>query len=542
MRSKITNIAIFALISLITLTPYYIFRSENIEKKYISGITGKSEMIRPAAEMLNREESPSPDKIKKIFNEIMTREPSSAALVLTDKYDNLKYLIKNDGIITSGTVVDLLINDVKDKSFTSGSRNEPFVRNYNDGRGGSERFYISAFTSGGQRTFAVFAFKPEKKILIRLALEVLLLISFSFMLTGLVLALLRKKGITGDVKVRTIVLGAKKSPPDETSADMKEKTASKKRPARAEQIDENDLSPVIGADTDRNKNEMIRKNNPQTESAVNALNTRIFDLFKQLHRELKPESIALYIKKMEGRLSKSYELKEKTFLRIDSSLFDNIKISEIENIKRSGANIIDNGKIIRIPLIDDESLLGLIEIKLKDSVSTLDLGKLQTDVKDTAKDIKEFLVINNVIVDRETGFYSASYFSMKLSEQIYAAQKIKTNFYLLLIDVFRDVNIDREQKNTVLKIIYPVIKKSAGEALELFLYNGKVGIILPDSDLKEAESIELAVTKDISKFRIKLSAENTIRLKPVAAIMNSSEAENVKDILKEALELFEVEN
>jgi hypothetical protein len=131
---------------------------------------------------------------------------------------------------------------------------------------------------------------------------------------------------------------------------------------------------------------------------------------------------------------------------------------------------------------------------------------------------------------------------MKLSEQIYAAQKIKTNFYLLLIDVFRDVNIDREQKNTVLKIIYPVIKKSAGEALELFLYNGKVGIILPDSDLKEAESIELAVTKDISKFRIKLSAENTIRLKPVAAIMNSSEAENVKDILKEALELFEVEN
>ena len=66
-------------------------------------------------------------------------------------------------------------------------------------------------------------------------------------------------------------------------------------------------------------------------------------MFKQIHRELKPESIALYIKKMEGRLSKSYELKEKTFLRIDSSLIDNIKISEISNIKRSGAHIIENG-------------------------------------------------------------------------------------------------------------------------------------------------------------------------------------------------------
>lgn len=538
MRSKLTNTAIFALILIIILSPYYIFRSDNIEKKYISGIISKSEMIRPAAEMLNREISPDPEKIKKIFNEIMSREPSAAALILTDKYDSLKYLIKNDGIINTGNVVDLLINDIKEKSFTSENKNEPFVRNYSDGRGGSDRFYICPFTSGGQKTFAVFAFKLERKVLVRLALEILLLISFSFMLTGLVLALLRKKGITDGVNVRTIVLGAKKTAADEN----KTKAASKGKITRADQIDENELSPEIEENTDRNRNEMIRKSNPQTESANDALNTRIFDLFKQLHKELKPESIVLYIKKMEGRLSKTYELKEKTFLRIDSSLFDNIKISEIENIKRSGAHIIEDGKIIRIPLIDDESLLGLIEIRLKESASALDLGKIQTDVKDISKDIKEFLVINNVIVDRETGFYSASYFNMKLSEQIYAAQKIKTDFYLLLVDVFRDAEIDKEHKNTVLKIIYPVIKKSAGETLELFLYNGKIGIILPDTDLKEAESIELAVTKDISKFRIKLSPDNTIRLKPAAAIMNSSEADNVKDILKEAMELFEAED
>jgi len=542
MRSKLTNIAIFTIILIITLSPYYIFRSANIEKKYINGIIIKSEMIKPVAEMLNREESPNQDKIKKVFNQIMANEPSSAALILTDKFDNLKYLIKNDGIITSGTVVDQLINDIKEKSFTSDNKNEPFIRNYNDGRGGSERYYIYPYTSGGQRTFAVFAFKLEKKLLIRLALEILLLISFSFMITGMVLTLLRKKGITEDVNVRTIVLGAKSTPAKEAADADKTKSASKKKSARADQIDVNELSPVIGAGTDSSRNEIIRKSNPQTESANEALNSRIFDLFKQLHKELKPESIALYIKKMEGRLSKSYELKEKTFLRIDSSLFDNIKISEIENIKRSGANIIENGKIIRIPLIDDESLLGLIEIRLKDSASALDLGKLQTDVKDTAKDIKEFLVINNVIVDRETGFYSSSYFNMKLSEQIYSAQKINTGFFLLLIDVFRDVNIDKEQKNTVLKIIYPVIKKSAGETLELFLHSGKIGMILTAADMKEVENIELAVTKDISKFRIKLAPDHTIRLKPAAAIMKSSEAENVKEILKETLELFETES
>lgn len=540
MRSKIRDIAIFTIILAAVLTPYYIFRSDNVEKKYIEGIISKAEMIKPAAEMFNREISPDPEKVKRVFNEIMAQEPSAAALALTDKSDNLKYLIKNDRLIISGTVVDLLLSDIKKRDFTSDNKNRPFVRNYSDGRGGSERYYIAPYISGGQKTYAVFACKLERKVLVRLALEVLLLVSLAFLLTGIILNILRKKGITEDVHVRTIVLGAKKNQSETADAVIKNKKTSGSKISGAEQIDENDLSPIIGTGTDRNSSEMIRKSNPETESAVNALNSRIFDLFKQIHKELKPESIALYMKKMEGRLSKSYELKEKTFLRIDSSLFDNIKISEIENVKRSGASIIDNGRVIRIPLIDDESLLGLIEIRLKDTADSLDLGRLQNEVKDISKDIKEFLVINNVIVDRETGFYSSSYFHMKLAEQIYSAQKIGTQFNLLLIDIFRNVNIDKEQKNTVLKIIFPVIKRSAGETLELFIQNGKIAIILPETDQKEAENIELAVSKDISKFRIKLSDDNTIRLKPAAAIMNSAEADNVKNILKEVLELFEV--
>lgn len=541
MRSKIRDISIFTIILVSVLSPYYIFRSESVEKKYKEGIISKAEMIKPAAEMFNRELSPGPDKVKRVFNEIMAKEPSTAALALTDKSDNLKYLIKNDRLIISGTVVDALLSDIKEKNFSSGNNSEPFVRNYKDGRGGSEKFYITPYISGTGKTFAVFAFTLERRVLTRLALEVLLLISLTFLLTGIILNILRKKGITEDVHVRTIVLGAKKNRDEKTQPDLKNRKTSGSKISGAEQIDENDLSPIIGTGTDRSSSEMIRKSNPETESAVNALNSRIFDLFKQIHRELKPESIALYMKKMEGRLSKSYELKEKTFLRIDSSLFDNIKISEIDNVKRSGASIIDNGRVIRIPLIDDESLLGLIEIRLKDTAASLDLGRLQTEVKDISKDIKEFLVINNVIVDRETGFYSASYFHMKLAEQIYSAQKIGTQFNLLLIDIFRNVNIDKEQKNTVLKIIFPVIKRSAGETLELFIQNGKIAVILPETDQKEAENIELAVSKDISKFRIKLSDEKTIRLKPVSAIMNSAEADNVKEILKEVLELFEVE-
>lgn len=538
MTTNIRNIIIFTVISVIILLPYYIFRSENIEKVYINGIPSKSEMFKPAAEMINREQSPDPENLKKIFNEMTVKEPSTAALILTDRSDNLKYLIKNDSLIRSGKIVDQLITDVKEKNFTSDNKNLPFIKNYSDGKNSTERFYISPVASNGQTVFAVFAFKPEKKILIRLALEVLLMISLAFMVTGIVLSLLRKKGIGEEINVRTIVLGAKKTPDGKTAHPETTPPAAEEKTERADQIDENDLSPIIDSETGINRNSIIRKSSPETESAISALNSRIFELFKQIHKELKPESIALYIKKMEGRLSKSYELKEKTFLRIDSSLFDNIKISEISNIKRSGAHIIENGKVIRIPLVDDESLLGLVEIRLRDTVTALDLGKLQNEVRDISKDLKEFLVINNVIVDRETGFYSSSYFNMKLSEQIYSAQKINTGFYLMLIDVFRDLNLDKEQKNTVLKIIYPVIKRSAAETYELFLHSGKIALILPGTEQKAAEIIEQSVIKDISKFRIKLSAENIIRLRPVSSKINSSDAVNIKEILKEAMKLL----
>jgi hypothetical protein len=128
---------------------------------------------------------------------------------------------------------------------------------------------------------------------------------------------------------------------------------------------------------------------------------------------------------------------------------------------------------------------------------------------------------------------------MKLSEQIYSAQKIDTNFVLLLLDIFRDIEINEEQKNKVFRIIYPVIKQSA-ETIELFLHDEKIAIIITEHYINKSESIESEITKEISRFKIKLSAEKTIRLKPVAVMRNSSDADNIKDILKETLELFEV--
>ena len=538
MKSKIKTILILIVISTCILTPYYFFRTESIEKKYIDGIKLKSEKIKPKVDILIKDETPDPETIKKVFNEIMSNDPSAAAMALIYKYDNFKSLIKSDQLIKSKTAVDHIISDIKEKNLNFDT--QPLVRYYNDTKGGEEKFYITQFNSGKQKAFFFFVFKLDKNTLIILALEILLLLCVIIALTGFIITIIQRKRITNTIVLKSDDIVSEDISSDRKTAD--EKTVGEKsdpqekiKVVKAEQLDENYLSPAAGTLKDSNSNEMIRRSKPETEIAVDTLNSRVLDLFKKLHGELGPESITLYIKKMEGKLSKSYELSDKTFLRIDSSLFDNIKISEISNIKKSGPHIIDNGKIFRLPLVDDESLIGLIEIRLKDSGQTLDVGKTYSEVKDIAKDIKEFLVINNIMIDRETGFYSSSYFKMKLSEQIYSAQKIGTNFKLLLVDIFQDIDIDEKQKNTVLKIIYPVIKQSCGETIELFLHSKKIAIIITEHFHKKSENLESTITKEIAKFKIKLSREKIIRLKPVAVMSDSSEAENIKDILNEAL-------
>lgn len=533
MRSDLRNVLIFAVIAVLLLTPYYFVRSAGVEKRFINELSARSAAIRPAADSFNRAESPDPEKIKLVFNQISAGDRSFAAMALTDRFDGLKYLVKNDSILRSGAAVDDLIRDIKGRNLPATENFTPAIRTYGNGTGGSDRYYIITYASSGQKTYAIYAFRPDRKLVTRLGLEALLAISISFTLTGLVLGTLRKRGIGGEVRVKTIVLGAKKN--SELNSTAKATRSS------AEQIDQNDLTPIIGKDSYERSSDLLRKSRPVTDSISDSLNTVIFDLFKKIHRELDPESISLYIKKMEGRLSKAYELKEKTFLKIDSSLFDNIKVSEIENGGRGSTQIIEDGKVIRIPLFDDRSLLGLIEIRLRDYAEKLDIGDIVSGTKGIIKEIKEYLVINSVIVDRETGFFSKSYFNMKLSEQVFSAQKINTVFTLLLIDIFRDLDLDSDQKNTVLKIIYPVIKKSAGEVNELFLHDDKIAMLFTDKDIKDIENIELAVSKDISKFKIKLSADNIIRLKPVAAIMRSTDTSNVRNILDETAALFNSE-
>ncbi len=542
MRNKITAILVFLLLITGSMPVYYIYRTEYIEKGYIEQLAAKNAKLRPMAERLNREQSPDSGKLKNLFNEIIARDSSIAALALTDRMERLRFMVKNDALLTSARIVDELVKDIKTGKVKQPNGNSPVIKNYNGSDWLSDKLYIFTFSSQGQSTIAVYSFKADRMMKIRLALEVTLLMSGILILTSIIILIMKKAGILTEPEpenIRTIVIGersTKPSPEMKNKKTIKEETSekqpvNKKNRESAVEINIEELSPIYNIAEITEKSSSL--STTSSKNNADTLNKKVFSLFRKIYQKMSPENVSLYIKRMEGTLSKTYELKGKSLIKIDSLTFDSVNISELEKELKPGANISGNGEIVRIPLMDGKSIIGLIVIREGSQAPTIDISGIRSDISNISDEIKDYIITNNIITDRETGFYSSACFLCKLGESINSAVRDGGDFRLLLINIFKGIDADRKQKDLILKVIHPVLKKIAGEENEIFLHNDFIYMILHKPAGRECENMKKSMIAEISKFRLKISDDNIIRLKPQSIIRSSADSDDIRNILSE---------
>jgi hypothetical protein len=450
------------------------------------------------------------------------------------KSGEIKTIVKNNSIITSAAVYDSIISDLTSGKITENKSGSIIYKTHG---GNKKEFFITTGEAGKNRVIVANIYRPDRKTVVRLALEILLIIIFCIIATAALFIILSGKGIIKDnreIREKIINLSSKEGADENLNHDQG-------NPSPAEYpepvpIDEGELSRVFSADE---KPATRGAAFTENKTALEALNSRIFELFRKIHSALSPEYISLYIKKTKESMSKTYELKGKAFLKTDSAVIDRIELKDLAGISKPGAYISENGTMITVPLFDDNSLIGMIKIKLKGNAGTVNLEFIQNELKETAREIKEYLVINSVITDKNTGFYSTAYFNIKLNEEINRAIKSGLHFSLIITDIFRNTDITDEQKKTVLKIIHPGIKEISGEKYGIFLIQNMIAAIMPGVSAEEAEKTKESLVKNISRYRIKLSENEIINLKPRTVLINSAETDDLKNILHKALELIQ---
>jgi len=542
MATRIKILIILLLLISASMTVYYKLKTENLRESYIAEIENSMRALTPIFEKIEGIGSSDSSERGRAFESIIEKNNSIALIASVDHAGTIGAIAKNNREIRSGSVFDAITNDIKSGEFEAVSLT-PSVKSYSEGDGRKKVFFIAGAAAGKGKTIAAFIFRPDRKTVVRMALEIVLIIIFCIIAAALFLMFLTKKGIIQDnreIKETTINLsssGRKEQDRETPETDSGEMNTGDEADSPIP-IEESELAMVFSNDEKRASRGAALKNMGKTDINSEALNSRIFELFKKIHKDLAPESISLYIKKTKESMSKTYELKGKAFLKIDSAVLDKIDIRDLHYLKKSGAHISQNGTLIRIPLIHDESLTGLVELKLAGSANDVDLGLVQNELKDTAEEIKEYLVINNVIIDSSTGFYSTPYFNMKLSEEIYKNGKTGSGFTLLLIDIFNNLEITDDQKKTVLKIIHPGIRDLAGDTLDIFLFNDIIASIIPDSVKTGAEETGGNFLKNLSRYKIKLKEDEIITLKPSIALIHTSQCENTKTILNKGIDIL----
>lgn len=542
MATRIKILITLILLISASMSGYYKFKTENLREIYAVEIEKSMRTLSPFFERIEEAEGPESIEKGKAFENIIEKNNTIAFIANVDAAGGIGSMAKNNREIRSGAVFDALIKDIKAGEFESVSH-RPVLKSYIGSDGSRKDFFIAGASTGKGKTVTAFVFKPDGKTVVRMALEIVLIIVFCLITVALVFMFLTKKGIIHDsreIKETTIILASsgkkeqKSEEPETSPAEMDTKESIES----SIPINESELARVFSPDEREASRGAALKNIDKTDINSEALNSRIFELFKKIHRDFSPESISLYIKKTKESMSKTYELKGKAFLKIDSAVIDKIDMRDLHYLKKSGAHISHNGTLIRIPLIYDDSLTGLVEIKLAGGAEDIDLAMVQNELKDTAREIKEYLVINNVITDSSTGFYSRAYFNMKLSEEIYKNGKTGSGFTLLLIDIFNNIGITDEQKKTVLKIIHPGIRDLAGETCDIFLLNDFIASIISDSSGIDAGNTGENFIKNLSRYRIKLDEDEIFTLKPSIALVHTSECDNPKNILEKGIEIL----
>lgn len=553
MKTKFTAILIFLLLTSAAMPVYYICRSAYLEKKYIELLESKAPSLKPVADKLNNAHTPDSEKLKKIFNELIQRDSSIASLALTDRMDRLRFMAKNDSLLSSAKVVDELVKDIKEKRFSDAGEKNPVIKNYNGTDWITDKLYIFKYSSGGQSTIAVYSFTIDRLTFIRISLEVILLVSGIFILTTGILILLRKTGLTkdyGEYRIKTIVIGEKTPKPVEkpepaakrekqpSPSEKKSKTDETMKSALQISADELMLIPESTPDDKHSSPEQVKEIN---ESSADSLNRKVFTLFKKIHKDMSPESISLYVKTTESRLTKTYELKGKSIIRIDSLTYDSIPVSEIEKISKPGTYITSGGDTIRVPLIFEGSVSGLIDIEPGKKNSTVNISLQQSEIADMAREINDYIIRNNLITDAETGYYSSRYFTAKVRECIQEASSGGKEFTLIMINIFAGVDADRKQKDMILKVIHPELKKAAGPKNRVFLHKDCVSLVLHSTE-RECSSIESALVKEISRFRLKVSDDIIMKMNPQSIMRYSADSRDLNNILHEVEALAAVSN
>ena len=483
------------LLLLVMLTAGYIFfRVDSIETEFTRGLEKSAKDVVRLYEISARDRS-RPIDYDAFVDGAVKRNPGLAMIAVADSYLSLKIVKKNDREIKSGHLYDSILKDFTGDGIDYRMA-QPVKRYYNlsdNPKGEQVGLYLFVKKSGGDKILMAFPYSPGRRLVIKIALEALLILILSCLLSAAVYVFLtRRPGA-----LTTISYSMIENPP--------------------------------GRQTEKSKNDPAGHDGAGEEDP-----DRVLEIMKRVQAEYSLDSVSIYLLASPGSMSKRYELSGGSFAKINTGGLDNLSIESIgAEMKKSSGVVLDGGRKIIVPLVNGDILFGTMNITRLEPLAFDEISSIRS-LLDQELDFLYGLFAGDVsLVDGETGLFSRDCLLKKLDGIISRGLQDRSPSSLALISFFEPGIFTGNEKKALLDLLRPLFREAAGDA-DLFSHGENVAIIFDGTGRGEAVVTMQKLAKSLSRLRIKLKNERTVRIKTIYAVESIENTESAEKVLAAA--------
>jgi hypothetical protein len=262
----------------------------------------------------------------------------------------------------------------------------------------------------------------------------------------------------------------------------------------------------VGGDTGSRIKDVEKKADEIRVYASDNLRNYVYDLFISISSSHGPDSISLYIMNRESsRMSKSFEMKGRSFVTMDSPDLDVIDTdNEIgSELKQASTLVLSNGNRIILPILFRNNLLGAVNIIRGIPFKGLEIKEIKTLFGDIARFLSEYILFNDVVVDPETGLYGNFYFKLKYEEILKQSRKGGAAFAAFAIALFREKDVDSGMLREIVRGLSRGLMEKIGEDDIITLHDASLSLLMPGADSEKALAAAEAMIKRLSGLTVK---------------------------------------
>jgi GGDEF domain-containing protein len=501
MSIKGKAITVGAVLLAVCMFLYFTVRFKYVERDYITTLIGTTNSI--LREYHSTRMRPphgrklSADDLSDFLKSAHKKHANVALLAVTDSSLSIRLSSKNDRYIRSASLFEAILKDFTQEKFNI-SRNKPYTVRYYDDRSGGKveqlKFYIFINRIEGYRLLVAYPHAFDRKMLARTGLELALLTVFIVLISTALYVAMSKKTVRDDLP-RSYILDLN---PGERPAVRGERTVSRET----------------------------------SNVASDALSGYIHSLFKKINTTYNTDALSLYIFHSSGRLVKTMEYKGRIFLKIDSASFDTIDIdNEAGRELRSGATLVlDDGRKMVIPLKYRDSFLGTVSIHRRTGFEGSEVRDIKSSIKGILKNIHDYITVNDVMTDTDTGLHSKIYFNLKYMECMKSWNYKGKDFSVIVLMLFNKIEqIGMNEKNNIIKLVLPAISDIIKNEGFICRYDEYLAILLNESNARRAKRVAREIRNSLMKYRIRINPESVVQIAPSIGISSTDTAAAGRD-------------